>query len=62
MLEEPSVDSMVPRIWWCGKTLGSFGPDGEVASLEDCQAGRGCFSEQIEGNSLHFKGETIEKR
>jgi len=41
-----------PPIWWCGRTLGSFGPDDEIADLESCQPGRTCHCETIAGNAL----------
>ncbi|HWP30496.1 MAG TPA: hypothetical protein VNK96_02040 [Fimbriimonadales bacterium] len=40
-------ESASPRIYWCGKTLSNFGPDGEIAEIEICQPGRECFSETI---------------
>jgi hypothetical protein len=32
-------------IYWCSHTQNCMGPDGKVADLENCQAGRGCFEE-----------------
>lgn len=46
--EEPTLDSYVPKVWWCGKTLGPSGPDDELADLITCQPGRACCSESIE--------------
>ena len=29
--------------YWCGKTMGITGPDGELVMPEDCQDHRKCF-------------------
>ncbi|MCH8273784.1 MAG: hypothetical protein IH851_03255 [Armatimonadetes bacterium] len=50
--EGDSHESSVPRIYWCGKTLGQFGPDEEPAEMETCQPGRDCHCDTIEGNAL----------
>ncbi len=33
-----------PKHYWCGRTLSSFGPDGEEACLEACGPGRSCHA------------------
>ncbi|MBV6503491.1 MAG: hypothetical protein AKCLJLPJ_01563 [Fimbriimonadales bacterium] len=48
--EEPQ--SSVPRVYWCGKTLGPFGPDGELVDVASCQAERECFSGTIAGGGI----------
>ncbi len=30
-------------IYWCAHTQNCLGPDGEVAHLDGCRSGRGCF-------------------
>lgn len=45
-------ESTMQPIWWCGRTLGAFGPDGEISDLEMCQPGRECFCDTIAGNAL----------
>lgn len=41
-----------PKHYWCGKTLDSFGPDGEEACLEGCVPGRAChaLSPSVQGS------------
>lgn len=45
--DDPDRVSEVPRVWWCGKTLGSFGPDEDGCGIEECQPGRSCYSDQV---------------
>ncbi len=52
--------SLLP-IWWCGRTLGSFGPDGDIAEVEICQSERGCYCDTITGNALPLEPERAEK-
>jgi hypothetical protein len=45
-------EGSLEKIYWCGKTLGQFGPDGEIAELETCQRERSCWCDTIAGNAL----------
>lgn len=47
----------MPKVYWCGKTLGEFGPDQECASADMCNSARTCFSSVITGNALPLEAE-----
>ena len=40
--EAPESDDFASGLHWCGRTQESFGPDGQPAATEACQAGRPC--------------------
>lgn len=40
---DPEVPSMSDGFCWCSHTQNCLGPDGEVASHEDCTPDRNCF-------------------
>ncbi len=37
--EHPSASAS----YWCLRTMGPVGPDGQPCHLDDCRGGRGCF-------------------
>ena len=47
MFIEAEPDPTVPRsdsgICWCVHTQNCLGPDGDVANMENCKPGRGCY-------------------
>jgi len=47
MFIEAEPDPTVPRsdsgICWCVHTQNCLGPDGEIASMENCKPGRACY-------------------
>lgn len=36
-------DEFSSGVYWCGKTLENYGPDGEPCSRGQCRAQRACF-------------------
>jgi hypothetical protein len=40
---DPSVPRSDSGICWCVHTQNCLGPDGQVASTEDCKPGRACY-------------------
>ena len=40
---DATVPSSESGMFWCIHTQNCLGPDGRVASLEECKPGRGCF-------------------
>lgn len=60
--QEPTPDQekfvlRMPKVYWCGKTLGEFGPDQNCASDDSCIQSRSCFSNVITGNALPLEAE-----
>lgn len=41
---------------WCTHSMNCLGPDGSVASKEDCLAGRGCFENYGSSTSVERYG------
>lgn len=48
---EQTDESAMPRFYWCGRTLKPSGPDSEDADVAECQPGRGCFCNVINGSA-----------
>lgn len=48
---DQAEESAMPRFYWCGKTLKSFGPDSQEVDVELCQPGRQCFCKVVESAS-----------
>jgi hypothetical protein len=44
--KDDNDESMTPKVYWCGKTLSEFGPDGEQTGLSECQQERTCYCEK----------------
>jgi hypothetical protein len=42
---DPSVPGSGEPVYWCIHTMNCLGPDGQVATRESCQPGRGCYRE-----------------
>lgn len=42
---DPTVQPSNSQIYWCSETQVCLGPDGKVASPEDCKPGRSCYDE-----------------
>jgi hypothetical protein len=40
---DPSVPSCDSGHYWCVHSQNCLGPDGQVASMENCKPGRGCY-------------------
>lgn len=36
-------ESAFPQVYWCAKTLESYGPDKDGADSEECCEGRTCY-------------------
>ena len=41
--EEKDVPRSDSGICWCVHTQNCLGPDGQIANLEECKPGRGCY-------------------
>jgi hypothetical protein len=41
--QDPAVEHVTERSYWCLKTQICFGPDGQPVSESDCTPGRPCY-------------------
>jgi hypothetical protein len=43
---DPKIPGTSDGFYWCTHTMNCLGPDGKVATKDQCKAGRGCFEQK----------------